>query len=148
MFGDRVFSFWMKKDKCYLCSLKNWQKLLKNYYPILLLPTWRKTLSVHSSVYKFFRENNLISPNQSGFETGDWGVLISYTLLHMNCANQLMIAIKWEQYFLTCLNPPARFGILVFITNWIRNRVAGNLLKTLTDFLGNRKQRIIINAQY
>ena len=60
---------------------------LKSYRPISLLPICSKILSVSfiTKCLPFFTEDNLISPNQSGFRPGD------------SCVNQLL-AITHEIY--------------------------------------------------
>ena len=58
---------------------------LKNYIPISLLPICGKNFErlIYNDLFIFFTDNNLISPNQSGFRPGD------------SCVNQL-IAITHE----------------------------------------------------
>ena len=58
---------------------------LKNYRPISLLPICAKNFErlIYNDLFIFFTDNNLISPNQSGFRPGD------------SCVNQL-IAITHE----------------------------------------------------
>ena len=53
---------------------------LKNSRPISLLRVSSKICErlLYDSMFKFFTENNLISPNQSGFKPGD------------SCVNQLL----------------------------------------------------------
>ena len=60
---------------------------LKNYRPISLLPICSKIFGrlICNEIFTFFTENNLISPNQSGFRPGD------------SCVNQLL-AITHEIY--------------------------------------------------
>ena len=60
---------------------------LKNYRPISLLPVAGKLFEkiLYNNTYEFFTENNLISPNQSGFKPGD------------SCINQLL-SITLEIY--------------------------------------------------
>ena len=49
------------------------KQILKNYRPISLLPMCGKIFEklIFNEMFKFFIENNLISPNQSGFKPGD-----------------------------------------------------------------------------
>lgn len=49
------------------------KQLLGNYLPISLLPISGKVLGrlLYNSMFEVFMENILISPNQSGFKTGD-----------------------------------------------------------------------------
>ena len=46
---------------------------LKNYCPISSLPVAGKIYEriLYNNMYEFFTENNLVSPNQSGFKRGD-----------------------------------------------------------------------------
>ena len=64
-------------------NAKKMTKLLKNYRPIYLLPIYGKVLDrlLYNSMFEFFIQNNLITPNQSGFKTGDSWInqLISIT---------------------------------------------------------------------
>ena len=62
-------------------------QILKNYLPVSLLPICGKVFErlIYDSSFKYFIENNVISPNQSGFKPGD------------SCTNQL-ISITHEIY--------------------------------------------------
>ena len=59
---------------------KNDKRLLKNYRPISLLPICGKVLErlLYNSMFEFFIQNDLITPNQFGFKIGD------------SCINQLI----------------------------------------------------------
>ena len=97
-------------------------------------------------MFTYFIENNLISENQSGFKPGD------------SCINQLL-AITHEIFSSFDDNYEVR-GVFLDISKafdkvWHegiirklkRNRISGNLLSLLTDFLRNRKQGVILNGQ-
>ena len=97
-------------------------------------------------MFTYFIENNLISENQSGFKPGD------------SCINQLL-AITHEIFSSFDDNYEVR-GVFLDISKafdkvWHegiihklkRNGISGNLLSLLTDFLRNRKQRVILNGQ-
>ena len=60
---------------------------LKNYRPISLIPVARKIFEriLYNSMYEFFTENNLISPNQPSVKPGD------------SCVNQFL-SIAHEIY--------------------------------------------------
>ena len=64
---------------------KSDKQILKNYRPVSLLPICGKVFErlIYNSLFEYFIENDLISPNQSGFKPGD------------SCTNQL-ISIKHE----------------------------------------------------
>ena len=97
-------------------------------------------------MFKFFKENNLISPKHSGFKPGD------------SCINQL-ISITHEIYESLDAGLEVRSVFLdiskAFDKVWhegvffklSQNGTSGNLLKLLTDFLKNRKQRATLNGQ-
>ena len=57
------------------------KQCLKNYRPISLLPICSKIFErlIYNELFTFFTDNNLISPNQSGFRPGD------------SCVNQLIV---------------------------------------------------------
>ena len=98
-------------------------------------------------MFTFFTENNLISPNQSGFRPGD------------SCVNQLL-AITHEIYksFDEGLEVRGVFldiskafdkvwheGLLLKLN---QNGISGNLLNLLRNFLSCRKQRVVLNGQH
>ena len=98
-------------------------------------------------MFEFFIQNNLITPNQSGFKTGD------------SCINQL-ISITHEIYKSFDDGYEVR-GVFLDISKafdkvWHQglhyklrqNGISGELLNILTDFLDNRTQRVILNGQY
>ena len=96
-------------------------------------------------MYEFFTENNLISPNQSGFKPGD------------SCINQLL-SITHEIY--KSFDDGLFRGIFFDISKafdkvWHKgllhikqNGISGKLFDIITDFLNFRKQRVILNGQY
>ena len=97
-------------------------------------------------MFTFFTENNLISPNQSGFR-GDC------------CVNQLL-AITHEIYKSFDEGFEVR-GVFLDISKafdnvWHeglplklnQNGISGYLLKLLRDFLSYRKQRVVLNGQH
>ena len=97
-------------------------------------------------MFTYFIENNLISENQWGFKPSDFYV------------NQLL-AITHEIFSSFDNNYEVR-GVFLDISKafdkaWHegiihrhkRNGISGNLLSLLTDFLRNRKQRVILNGQ-
>ena len=98
-------------------------------------------------MFEFFIQNNLITPNQSGFKTGD------------SCINQL-ISVTHEIYKSFDDGYEVR-GVFLDISKafdkvWHQglhfklrqNGISGELLNTLADFLNNRTQRVILNGQY
>ena len=97
-------------------------------------------------MFNFFTENSLMFQNQSGFKPGD------------SCTNQLL-PITHQIYkpfddgheiWSFFLDMPKGFG-KVWLKDLIfklkQNRISGNLLSTLTDFLKLRKQRVVLNGK-
>ena len=98
-------------------------------------------------MFEFFIQNNLITPNQSGFKTGD------------SCINQ-RISVTHEIYKSFDDGYEVRSVFLdiskAFDKVWHQglhcklrqNPTSVELLSTLTDFLDNRTQKVILNGQY
>ena len=98
-------------------------------------------------MFEFFIQNNLITPNQSGFKTGD------------SCINQL---ISITQEICKSFDDGYKvWGVFLDISKvfdkvWHQgvhyklkqNGLSSELLNILTDFLDNRTQRVILNSQY
>ena len=102
---------------------------------------------LYNSTFEFFIQNNLITPNQSGFKTGD------------PCINHL-ISITHEIYKSFDDGYEVR-GVFLDISKafdkvWHQglhyklrqNGISGELLNILTDFLDSRARRVILNGQY
>ena len=128
---------------------KGSKQSLKKHRPISLLPICSKIFEhlIYNEMFTFLTENNLISPNQSGFRPGD------------SCVNQLL-AITHEIYksFDEGLEVRGVFldiskafdkvwheGLLLKLN---QNGISGNLLNLLRDFLSCRKQRVVLNGQH
>ena len=126
---------------------KNSRQEKTNYRPISLLPICGKIFEkiIFNSLYAHLTTNNLLSENQSGFRPGD------------STVNQLL-AITTEIYkaFETLNETRAVFldiskafdkvwheGLLFKLE---QNGINGKLLLMLSDFLANRKQRVVLNG--
>ena len=128
---------------------KSDKQILKNYRPVSLLPICGKVFErlIYNSLFEYFIENDLISPNQSGFKPGD------------SCTNQL-ISITHEIYqsfddgfevrgvFLDISKAFDKVWHNGIIYKLKQNGVVGDLLDTLTNFLKDRKQIVVLNGQY
>ena len=126
------------------------KQILKNYLPVSLLPICGKVFErlIYNSLFEYFIKNDLISPNQSGFKPGE------------SCTNQL-ISIVHEIYqsfddgfevrgvfFLDISKAFDKVWKNGLIYELKLNRIAGELLDTLTNLLKERKQRVVLNGQY
>ena len=126
---------------------KNSRQLKSNYRPISLLPIFSKIFEklIFDTMYGFFVENDLISKHQSGFRPGD------------STINQLL-AITDEIYQSFENNAETRAAFLdiskAFDKVWHEgllfklkhNGVSGNLLSFISDYLSDRKQRVVLNG--
>ena len=124
------------------------KQILKIYWPVSLLPICGKVYErlICNSLIEYFIENDLISPNQSGFKPGD------------SCTNEL-ISITQEIYqsfddrfeirgvFLDISKAFDKVWHNGLIYRSKQNGVAGDLLDTLTNFLNERKQKVILDDQ-
>ena len=116
---------------------------LKNYRPISLLPVAGKIFEriLYNNMYEFFTENNLISPNKSGFKPGD------------SCINQLL-SITHEIYksFDNGLEVRGIFSDISKALDKVWHQGILHKLKQngisgkLTNFLNFRKQRVVLNG--
>ena len=98
-------------------------------------------------MFRFFIPSNFVLPNQSVFKPGD------------SCINQLL-SINNEIYksFDDGLEVTAVFFDISIAFNKVwherlvfklqQNGISGHLLHILSDFLNNRKQRVVINEQH
>ena len=126
------------------------KQLLKNYRSVSLLPICGKVFQriIFNDLFKYFKENNLLSPHQSGFIPGD------------SCVQQL-IAITHEMYKAFDCSPSLEVrdvfldiskafdkvwhdGLLYKLK---RNGINGDLLKLIESFLSDRYQRVVLNGQ-
>ena len=97
-------------------------------------------------MFRFFLDNKLITSNQSGFKPGD------------SCINQLL-SITHEIYksfddglevrsvFLDISKAFDKVWHEGVIFKLEQNGISGDLLNILTDFLSNRKQKVVLNGQ-
>ena len=128
---------------------KSDKQILKNYRSVSLLPICGKVFErlIYNSLFEYFIENDLISPNQSGFKPGG------------SCTNQL-ISITHEIYqslddgfevrgvFLDISKDFDKVWHNGLIYKLKQSGVAGDLQETLTNFIKVRKQRVILIGQY
>ena len=125
------------------------KQCLKNHRPVSLLPVCGKIFErlIFNEMFGFLIENNLISSNQSGFKPGD------------SCINQLL-SITHEIYksfddgfevrgvFLDISKAFDKVWYKGIIFKLQQNGIPGKLLRVLSDFLKDRKQRVILNGQF
>ena len=122
---------------------------IRNYRPVSLLPICSKIFEriIYDNMLKYFLNNNLISPIQSGFRSGD------------SCINQLLSIT--HDIFTSFDNGLEVRGVFLDISKafdkvWHdgliyklkQNGIKDKLLCLLIDFLKNRQQRVVLNGQF
>ena len=129
-----------KKDK----------QLVSNYRPISLLPLFSKIFEriVFKNLYNYFISNNLITKNQSGFRPGDSGTNQLLSLVHEiheafndnRCLEVRSVYLDMSKAFDKVWHEGLIFKLK-------QNGIDGILLALLSDYLQNRRQRVVLNGQ-
>ena len=127
----------------------NNKQLIENCCPISLLSVCGKKLErlIYNRMLEFFTENELISHNQSGFKPGD------------SCTNQLLCinhdiyqslddGLETRGVFLDISKAFDKVWHKGLLFKLKQNGISGNLLNVITDFLYQRKQRVVLNGQH
>ena len=121
---------------------------IKNYPPVSLLPICSKIFErlIFYEIFIYFSANKLISKIQSGFQPGD------------SCINQLLSitheiftsfddGLEVRSAFLDISNAFDKVWHEGLIFNLKQNGISSEFLHILSDFLSNRKQRLVFNGQ-
>ena len=131
--------------------IKNDKHYINNYHPVSLLTICRKLLEriLYNSAFLYLENNNLLTPNQSGFCPND------------SCVKQLL-SIVHGMYFDFDQNPSleVRNNFLdiskAFNKVWHKGLpfkletigISGNLLKLFQSFVSDKQQRVVLNGQH
>ena len=144
-----LFPLEWKKANLVPVYKKGNKQCLKNYRPVSLLPICGKIFEklIFNEMFKFFNENNLISPKQSGFKPGDSCISQLISITH-EIYESLDAALEVRSVFLDiskAFDKVWHEGVLFKLS---QNGMSGNFLKHLTfNFLKNRKQRVTLKEQ-
>ena len=118
-----------------------------NYRPISLLPICGKIFEkiMFDSIYNFLLTNKLLSKHQSGFRPGDSTInqLLSITTEIYSAFESLD---ETRAVFLDICKVFDKVWHEGLVFKLRQNGIKGNLLKTLNDFLSNRKQHVVLNG--
>ena len=127
---------------------KGEENLCNNYRPISLLSCTGKIMErvIFKHVFNFFRDNLVISANQSGFMPGDSTVNQLLSLYH-----EFSLAVdQQKEVRIVFLDISKAFdkvwhkGLLYKLE---KSGVTGNLLSWFNDYLHDRKQRVVLHGQ-
>ena len=102
---------------------------------------------IYNNLFEYFIENDLISQNQSGFKSGDSCINQLISILHEVCQS-FDDGLEVRGVFLDISNAFDKVWHEGLIYKLKQNGVNGNLLETLTNFLNDRKQRVVLNGQH
>ena len=121
---------------------------INNYRPVSLLPCVSKILEriVFKHLFNYIRDNNLISPHQSGFQPGDSTVNQLSFLYHTFCE---ALDNKKEVHIVFCDISKAfdRVWHEGLIFKLKKMGIHGRLLQWFMDYLSERYQCVIIRGQ-
>ena len=142
------FSSEWKKRNVVPIHKKDDKQNVKNYRPVSLLPTCGKIFErlIYNVMYDLLTDNNLLSPNQSGFRSGD------------SCINQLLsvnheILNAFDKGLEVCgifLDNSKAFDRVWhdgLICKLLQNGISGDIINILRDFLRKGKQRVVLSGQ-
>ena len=124
------------------------KQCLKNYKSISSLRICCKIFErlIYNELFTFFTDNNLISPNQSKFITGDSCVNELITITH-KIYKSFDDGLEVRGVFLDISQGFDEVWYEAFLLKLILNGISGNLLKMLRYFLYYIKKWIALNGQ-
>ena len=103
---------------------------------------------LYNSMFELFIQNNLITPNQTGFITGDLCINQPISIIHKiyksfddDCYEVRGVFLDISKAFDKLWNQGLHYKLR-------QNDISGELLNILTDFLDSRTQRVNLNGQY
>ena len=128
---------------------RNNKQLIENYRPISLLPVCGKILErlIYNKMFEFFTENELISQNQSGFKPGDSCISQLLCITH-DIYQSIDDGLETRADFLDVSKAFDKVWHEGLLFKLQQNGISGNLLNVITNFLYQRKQRVVLNGQH
>ena len=129
-----------KKDK----------QTVSNYRPISLLPLFAKVFEkiIFKHLYNFLITNNLITKNQSGFTPGDSGTNQLLSLIHdVHLAFDDNSCLEVRSVYLDMSKAFDKVWHEGLLHKLKQNGIDGNVLALLTNYLSNRRQRVVLNGK-
>ena len=129
-----------KKDK----------QTVSNYRPISLLPIFAKIFEkiIFKHLYNYLTSNKLITKNQSGFTPGDSGTNQLISLVHdIHRAFDDNSCLEVRAVFLDMSKAFDKVWHEGLLHKLKQNGIDGKILALLTNYLSNRKQRVVLNGE-
>ena len=97
-------------------------------------------------MYDFLTENDLLSPNQSGFRSGDSCINQLLSINH-EILNAFDKGLEVRGMFLDISKAFDKVWLDGLIFKLRQNGISGYIINILQDFLRNSKQRVLLNGQ-
>ena len=97
-------------------------------------------------MYDSLTENDLLSPNQSGFRSGDSCINQLLSINH-EILNAFDKGLEVRGIFLDISKAFDKVWHDGLIFKLRQNGISGDIINILRDFLRNRKQRVVLNGQ-
>ena len=128
---------------------KNDKQNLKNYRPVSLLPICSKMFEriLYNHIFKYLSKEDLICHNQSGFKPGDSCVYQLLSISH-EIRKSFDNNLEVRGIFLDISKAFDRVWHDGLLYKLKQNGIKGNLMKLLSSFLNNRKQRVLLNGRF
>ena len=104
-------------------------------------------LYIYNNLFEYFIENDLISHNQSGFKPGDSYINQLISLTH-EMYQYFDDGLEVRGIFLDISKAFDKVWHEGLVNKLKQNGIKNNLVETLTNFLNDRKQRVVLNGQH
>ena len=142
------FSLEWRKTNVVSIHKKSDKQTIKNYSPVSLLPICGKIFErlLYGTMFDFFSKNNLLSPNQSGFRSGD-SCIIQLLSINHEILSAFDMVLEVREIFLDISKVFDEVWHEVLIFKLRQNGICGEMINVLEDFLSDRKQSVVLNGQ-
>ena len=129
---------------------KESRQIKKNYRPISLLPICGKIFEkiLFDKIYDHLFDNELLSPNQSGFRPGDSTVNQLIAITHqIHVAFEEYLSTETRAVFLDISKAFDKVWHDGLLHKFESNEISGLLLNLIRDLLSERQQRVVLNGK-
>ena len=136
-----------KKGNVVPIHKKDDKQNVKNYRPVSLLPICGKIFErlIYNVMYDFLTENDLLSPNQSGFRSGDSCINQLLSINH-EILNAFDKGLEVRGIFLDISKAFDKVWHDGLVFNLRQNGISGDIMNILQEFIRNRKQSVVLNG--
>ena len=145
-----LFSDNWKKANILPIYKKESRQLKKNYRPISLLPVCGKIFEkvIFDTMYRHFTDNQLLTPNQSGFRPGDSTInQLLYITQKIYTAFEEFPSRETRAVFLDISKAFDKVWYEGLVFKLKTYGISGPLLALIVSYLSNRQQRVVLNGK-